>query len=747
MAIDNLNYYSAWLPAWQQTDKYSSQPWCLKSKNLDIFSSSKSVKSTAWSTPVAWNSWVIASEWWLELRADWKVYENWVVLVDPSEDIPVYPVCYTWKNWTYVNAQWGTSQAMSVASEWNERKSFVVFSDRASYVYSKTPYIVPKQAKMYHLIYKWVTDENWYEFHKTPWYYWRGMLLTFTIWDAHLTEPRILKIRATDDGMGRTWKQELTISNLPTKFNYDKQQDAIVVADTEYSENLIPEWWSVFDSEWITVEVPAVPWEHTIQFGLIDNTQWPDQFEYDGKIYVDCNGLQITNATSEYDVQDDAEEQLNHLMTGSTWDYNWYYSYLPIRDREIVPVWEYYWIKGQWFQVLYEWASSWASIWWEQYVRYDFVQYMWWPNDPWMDVIWMIVWNEQVYMIGNKNWNGYITLCDLSWGRWTPYIAYGCIFKWVTNIDYLMYLVWEDRGIANLWVFNQQELVPIIWWNKEVQLVDLVWVDEQYKFDWRLINWRKNLILTTSDNRIFQYGQTYGGKWGVFIHQLPKNADITGVSISWNDLVVRYNVTVGQTTTQYTTTYQDDTPYKNYNTEWSATYPIVIGNHLLEKEESDLFTSFILPSADCSLEFRWMANHYHFWTFTSADTYTFDPAADYKMKWCTGDYVLKFIEKNDNQYTFRLEGDLPVQSTSDMKITNAQWTELITYSEYNHFRKIWEITTDKYLEWEFRFHNLNNKLELPKSHSLQIMVNGKWTQTHTPELFALDLVANQRDRW
>ena len=46
MAIDNLNFYSAWLPAGQQTDRYSSQPWCLRSKNLDIFSSSKSVKAT-----------------------------------------------------------------------------------------------------------------------------------------------------------------------------------------------------------------------------------------------------------------------------------------------------------------------------------------------------------------------------------------------------------------------------------------------------------------------------------------------------------------------------------------------------------------------------------------------------------------------------------------------------------------------------------------------------------------------------
>jgi hypothetical protein len=212
-------------------------------------------------------------------------------------------------------------------------------------------------------------------------------------------------------------------------------------------------------------------------------------------------------------------------------------------------------------------------------------------------------------------------------------------------------------------------------------------------------------------------------------------------------LEINYSITESWTTTNYTITYQDDTPIKNYNLEWMAEYPIVLWNHLLEKEESDLFVSYILPSADCSLEFWGMANHYHFRTFTSEDDYTFDSELSYKLKWATWDYELKFIERNGNQYTFRLEWDLPIQTTNDMKITDTEWVELINYSEYNHFRKIGEITTTEYQEWEFRFHNLNNKLELPKSHSLQIMVKGKGNQNYTPELFALDLVANQRERW
>lgn len=431
----------------------------------------------------------------------------------------------------------------------------------------------------------------------------------------------------------------------------------------------------------------------------------------------------------------------------SDWDYNEYYSYLPVRNRELVETWEYYWMKWASFQPLYNRSGTWIDVNWEKKVRYDLVQYMWWVSDVSMDVIWMIAWNEQIYMIGNMNWNWYITPCDLTWGRWTPYIAYGCEFKWVTNIDYLMYLVWEDRWVSQLWVYNGQELVSIIWWNRESNLVDIIGVDEQYKFDWRMVEYRGNLVLTTSDNRVFEYWQTYGWKWGAFILELPTNWDITGLRVKWNDLLLDYSATEFGVTYNLTITYQDDTPYKVYNDTWEAVYPIVIWNHLLEKEESDLYASYILPSSECSLEFWGCANHYHFWTFKSDQSATLSTEVNYKLKWATGNYKLKFIEKNWGRYTFRLEWDLPVQTGGWKIITNSTWGEILPYTEFNHFRKIWEITADGYTEWEIRFHNLNNKLELPKSHSLQVMVRGYWTTTATPELFALDLVANQRERW
>lgn len=737
MAIDNLNFYSAWLPAGQQTDRYSSQPWCLRSKNLDIFSSSKSVKATAFSQPIAWDSWVIASEWPLELRADGKVYENWVEFIDPAANFPVYQVCYSWWRYgTYEDAQRWTPQSMSVAMEWDEWKSFVVFTDRASFVYSKVKYTPNKVFgdKSSNLTQTETEPVDYgYPFQKNS-SSWATSYIDIRLPEWQMSTVPI-RIYADQNASSDT---DITLDSITLqkdKYYLDAQDDTLYpTADT--SVNLSLPQWDIKDGWWILVNIPTLPLRSANTRKWIRITvkytrhEWiTSGYAWTGTLYIWMND----------------DESNNYLWLW--WDYNYYYTYLPVRDRELAEVWEYYWMKWATFQTLYQWESSWVTISWNKVTRYDFVQYMWWANDPWMDVIWLISWNEQISMIWNLKGNWYIIPCDLTGGRGTPYIAYGSEFKWVSNIDYLLYLVWEDRGISGLWVYNGQELVRAIWWNKEVSKIDLLDDEEQYKFDWKIVNWRKNLILATTDNRIFQYWQTYGGKWWVFIHQLPSNAVITGLKANWNDLVINYSITVNDTTTNYTTTYQDDVPVKNYNTEWEAVYPIVLWNHLLEKEESDLYASFILPSSSCKLEFWGMANHYHFWTFTSGDNATLSETESYKIKWSSGAYALKFIEKNWNQYTFRLEWDLPVQTTGEKQIIDSNNTVVINYTDFNHFRKIWTIETDKYGEWEFRFHNLNNKLELPKSHSLQIMVKGKGTANYTPELFSVDLVANQRERW
>lgn len=740
MAIDNLNFYSAWLPAGQLTDRYSSKPGCLRSKNLDIFSSSKSVKATAWSEPSQWAADIVAQDekGHLALKTDWIVYEDWVAFLNTATNWYALQVSYN--GWASYSAwTWGTVKDMVVKYEWDEWKSFAVFTDRASLVYSKEKFVVKKTiGDIYDCTYQGL-GTDWYYFVKA------NNTSSTMVMNIFFNNPWINKsipIRLYANSNSSTdncFINNVRIRSYKDKILYDPETDTMIWVSgdggSSYRTDTWKTWAEVTATWWVDVDVPCSPLVSYMNIEITVNfsqNEWATNYRWGGLFYIDMN---------------DWPEEWHYMKyadwTTSDGDYNYYYAYLPIEDRKLKEVGEYFWLKWSSTQTLYSWQGTWKSEGEGKVVIYDFIQYMWYANDVSMDVIWMIAWNEQVYMIGNMNWNWYIFPCDLSWGRWTPYIAYGCTFKGATNIDYLLYLVWEDRWVSTLWVFNQQELVPLVWGSQESQYKDLVGVDEQYRFDWKIVNYRKNLILTTEDGRIFRYGQTYGGKGGTFIHELPAGSTITWLKSEWNNLIIRYTLS----NTNYIISYQDDTPYKNYNLEWSATYPIILGNHLLEKEESDLYASYILPSADTSLEFWGMANHYHFWTFTSANDVTLDPAESYKIKWSTWDYALKFVERNGNQYTFRLEWDLPIQTTNEMKITDSEDAVVINYSDFNHFRKIWEITTDKYQEWEFRFHNLNNQLELPKSHSLQIMVKGKGTVNYTPELFALDLVANQRERW
>jgi hypothetical protein len=276
------------------------------------------------------------------------------------------------------------------------------------------------------------------------------------------------------------------------------------------------------------------------------------------------------------------------------------------------------------------------------------------------------------------------------------------------------------------------------------------------------------LVLATEDNRLFRYGQTAGGKGGSFIFDIPW--EITDLRTENDNLIVSYEVTRTETdeneqevevTYKYNRTYQDDIADKNYLTEREAVYPIALWNHLLEKEESDLYTSYILPSKDCKLEFWWAGNHYHYWTFKIWERLPWinEQTALERLRtrkleivWMTWSYRLEYIEDDGTRFTYRLVGDLPQQTENTVKqlaIATAwhTWDWFYTFTEFHHFRKIGEITADGYTEGEYRFHNLNNKLELPKTHSLQIMVKGTWTAEASPELFTVDLIANQRERW
>ena len=791
MAIDNLNVMTSWLPAGQQTDKYSTKPWCLRSKNLDIFSSSKSAKGTAWSEETqAWSD-IIKQVGDLVLKTDGKVYENGVLLVDPSTNFPVYDVSYNGYYWTYAPAQRWTPKDLIVKYEGNDRKTFTVFTNKASYTYNKNGFIMSK--RFWELTncafqdwvperWAWTNDPTrwlceWYEIKKTSNSY------SYCSIEVYIDTSCFSDIKLA---LGAYKYNEYHTQNAYPYLDYISWREYVYYYDAQTNE-FIPRlnnfdsvyywetYWTYDNPVYITRTVwPNTKWATATIYFRRKKVEWASDYAWDDLIMV--NFIWWPDPW-RVDSLDDWEGDTK-LYADSYEVYN----YLPNkRDRKMKKIWEYYWEKWLTTQTLYQYSESWKmDPLWQHVTDYNLEQYMAWENPATMDVIDMISWNEKIYMIGNMDGNGYIIPCELTGWKGTPYIAYGCTFKGATNIDYLMYLVGEDRGISQLWCYNTQELVPLIWGDKKKVEVDslthekadndFIDTNEQYRFNWKMVEYRGDLVLATEDNRLFRYGQTAGGKGGSFIFDIPW--EITDLRTENDNLIVSYEVTRTEldeneqeveVTYKYNRTYQDDIADKNYLTEREAVYPIALWNHLLEKEESDLYTSYILPSKDCKLEFWGAGNHYHYRTFKVwnvvpwswvSPTVALNLLRTWKLQIAgtTWDYNLEYVEDDGTRFTYRLVGDLPQQTENSIKqltkaTTNHNDDPFYTFTEFHHFRKIGEITAEGYTEGEYRFHNLNNKLELPKTHSLQIMVKGTWTAEASPELFTVDLIANQRERW
>lgn len=797
--VENLNIITSWLPAGQQTDKYSTKPWCLRSKNLDIFSSSKSVKGTAWSEETETWSDIIKQVGSLVLKTDGKVYEDGVVIADPNATMPNTNVSYNGRNGTYAPALRGTSKDIIAQYEWWERKSFTVFSNRTQYNYNKNGFIFPKTFPadaLENLVrhngqperWNWGQDASkwlcqWYMIQKTDnsksrW----SVGFQLPISEFGKIKVSVWAYKYYDDSSGYDAMPYLDYIEVWHFDHYYSPQSNSFVSYLNGKDYL--RYWESYDL-------------YTPQYLEFDVT--PNNAESNHILYIEVN---FRRKQKEWRSSYKREDVINinfmwwpdpfriESMRRDYWDgivdiyedTKYTYNLLPKkRDRKLKKIWEYYWEKWETTQTLYKYDSSRKM----NPTGYDITDYtlkqdMAWDNPATMDVIDMISWDEKIYMIGNMDWNGYIIPCELTGWKGTPYIAYGCTFKGATNIDYLMYLVGEDRGISQLWCYNTQELVPLIWGDKkkvEVDSVthekadnDFIDTNEQYRFNWKMVEYRGDLVLATEDNRLFRYGQTAGGKGGTFIFDIPW--EITDLRTENDNLIVSYEVTRTETdeneqevevTYKYNRTYQDDIADKNYLTEREAVYPIALWNHLLEKEESDLYTSYILPSKDCKLEFWGAWNHYHYWTFKVwnvvpwswvSPTVALNLLRTWKLQIAgtTWAYNLEYVEDDWTRFTYRLVWDLPQQTENSIKQltkakTNHNDDPFYTFTEFHHFRKIGEITADGYTEGEYRFHNLNNKLELPKTHSLQIMVKGTWTAEASPELFTVDLIANQRERW
>ena len=742
MAIDNLNLYRQGLPAWQQTDKYSANPWCLFSKNVDIFSSSNSYKATAFSIPDSqWSSIVDMDERWrIVLKSNCDVVDtltNEVLFNAATEFAAIWAapkVDYVWPESTsnYELAEFWTPKKLVVKYDKDEWSNITVFSDRTMFVKPRFRKSIAFSGVHWNDCTATITD-SWniritditkknfsvYVNFTTPWFCKSKMYVEW-----HLSGG------STGSAM---WSATDPVRYAPPLLYYDAPSDSMVQRDA-YSPISItpPEMWEEYN--YINFDIPMYLAAHEDYYGNCVLLFFK----------LDTTDTVSTSNPRKWIIELDSPANIEE-----------YYNVLPlVENRLIKNIWEYYFIYN-WgsFPSLWNYESEWVTRrkmidWVERIVQvplYTFTQYMWWEIDPASVAVDCVSFNEKVYLICNQDGNWYILPCSLTWEKWIPYIAYWVEFKAAIVLNYLIYLVWENRGVSTLFIYSWTELVHVIEWNqKNWYWDDKVNKSEQFKFNWMMADWRGKLVLGTEDNRVFCYWQTFWGRWWAFIHSLAEWQVLESIRTVGKDLYIKYT----EEWVSNTIKYQDDTDIKNYNTEFEVVYPVILGNHIIEKEVYDLYCSYRLPSSDCSLQFRLSVNHNYFWSFLTDWETTPEVWAEYTIYWCNWDYVLTFVEKIWNWLTFTLSGDLPYQALNNVenKLVDTEQNEIL-YSEFNNFKLIREITTDNFKEWFYREENITNKLKLPRTHSIQLMVRWIGTSNYTPEVFWVSLDSNQRNRW
>ena len=742
MAEKDLVYFKQWIPAGHQMDKYSANPWCLFSKNVDIFSSSNSYKATAFSTPDSQADWVVATDergrfllYASGKVEDTKDWTNWNASSRFDAINAWARVDYFWpdpvNNTNYTDAQFWTPQKIVVQYEWDDWKEIVVFTDRVMFVKSKVSMDLSFTRAAWSNCTATI-KESWYielSNIKSKTNFW----VDINMWVPWFATTRMMVLYYRNSA---TWDVQWK-STYPAEYErpylaYDAPSDSMVQQAT-IDGRAISGLPTLEESsrKYFTTSVYTQTWLSNLRILQL-------------RFQLDTTDTVSSSNPRWWIVQIDWGDRINE-----------YYALLPkVDNRTVKNIWEYYYISN-WgsFPSLWNFSSEWVrrdvTESWATHTKnlalYNFTQYMGWEINPAMTAVDAVSFNERVYLICNQDGNWYIFPCDLSWWKGTPYIAYWVEFKAAIALNYLIYLVWENRWVSTLFVYSWQELVHVIEGNeKNWSWDDRVNKSEQFKFNWMMADWRGKLVLGTEDNRVFCYWQTFWWRGWAFIHKLADWQVLDSIRTIGKDLYIKYT----ENSVLKTIKYQDDTAIKNYNTEFEVVYPVILGNHIIEKEVYDLYCSYRLPSSDCSLQFRLSVNHNYFWSFLTDWETTPEVWAEYTIYWCNWDYVLTFVEKIWNWLTFSLSGDLPYQTLNNVanKLVDTEQNE-ISYSEFNNFKLIREITTDNFKEWFYREENITNKLKLPRTHSIQLMVRWIWTVNHTPEVFWLTLESNQRNRW
>lgn len=734
MAKDNsqIVFYQQWATAWQQIDKYSAKPWCVDSKNLDIFSDSQSVKAMAWTDKTAvTGDWVdVDDRERFYLAADWRVWDSvWEVWYDHS---------YFDTNSNYINygswsakATFWTPQKLLVAYSWDVWKTITIITDRLIYnIYSDWVHVQAGWAATGIRSWEGCTDRDWNPVSATSvitndtWtrtdrirckFANSASQIYFTPWGFHATafsDQVCMRTKITIQAVGSPFKDvEATINK--SNFSWDTVN-------------------KVFDASWDNSQADyrslwrIESWNTTTLEAYFDNSATWSYFTHPYWVYIHaiCESPAAWIDVKFYKKED--------------------WTYLYPKDRNYIEIED---------EVYMEWLDStqYYLLWYDPMddqdwvVYYEFMTNNWFDLPDWYNIVAFARGFDYQYIFVNKGDMGIVyyatDINTADWNTWWRFV--GTQFVNALMIGNYVYVLAEKRWVRWLYIFSNWDMKLLVWANNRyTEWLNLVDWKEIFNFNGIMANWRDRVICATK-NTVFMWGQT----------KLGYNAWAFILEVDWEIYDIQskrwyLDVYFTKDLTKYRKTIQDDVNIRRYETEWSVTYPIQIAAHINEKEPLSLGLSYSIPNNSTKLEAYLSVNDTYFWSFLTNWNTTPDVWAKFKMSWCTWDYWLNFVEKKWNWLTFTLSGYLPYQTLTTQNLVSEDTLTTIAYTDFNHFKYIGQVVKNDPMEceWKHTILSISAKNNLPVVRKAQVKI--VWiTDNHvSPELYDVRLLSTQTDR-
>lgn len=729
-----ITFYQQWAAAWQQIDKYSTNPWCVDSKNLDIFSDSQCVKAMPWSRKNE-----VTDEWIdtdkkerFYLAADWRVW-------DSVEDV--------WYNHSYFDENANTInydnwQWYNKAVFWTPRRLFVAYDSEDNW---KTISILTDRL-IYNIYSDWIHIQRWNFFGKRQW----EACTTSWWWSTSATSV------ITDQTWASTNKHYVEYSNTASQIYFTPWGFHSAPDKTESCMRMKVKYWCR-GSQFSSISIES--WSTKLYWNRVNKV-----FE---DYWVDVKTLNISWET----ISSDSEKEYEFYYDNLRDEWNYYYSQSWIYFHgtcESPNAWVdvRYYKKEDW-QYLYPKERNIIDIEDETYIEVDSTEYEQYTYYALEDEDWntyyqltqtnTIDFPDDTNIVAFARWYDYTYIFANKWDLGLIYYATdvnlatfdaGYRYVWTRFINAIMawnyvYVLAEKRGIRGLYIFSQWDMKLLVWADKRYTEWDsLINGKEIYNFNWIMCNWRDHIVCATNDSVFMWWANKLWQNVWAFI--LKVDWEITDINTKRWYLDVFYT----KDNVNYRQTIQDDVNIVNYESEFSVTYPIQINSHYIEKEPLNLMVSHMLPNIVTTIKAYISVNDNYFWSFLTDWEIEPDVWARFRMNWCWWDYWLTFVEKNWNRLTFTISGDLPYQINNTKELISEGTETTIEYSDFSHFKFIWEITKEspKEVDWKSVLLRLTQKNDLPTVRKAQVKLVWTTDWYTTPEIYDIRLLSNQFDK-